>query len=36
MSLLNWTNSGLSKMTWYDMGLVKLTVFAFTLMLVKL
>jgi hypothetical protein len=36
MSILNWTNSNIKKLTWSDMGLVKLAIFAFTLMLAKL
>ncbi|MFH0971692.1 MAG: hypothetical protein V1835_03940 [Candidatus Micrarchaeota archaeon] len=36
MGLFEWTDKGIGKMRWYDMGLTKIAVAAFVLMLVKL
>ena len=36
MFLKKWSENALKKFDWIDMGLVKLSVFAFTLFLVKL
>lgn len=36
MSFTNWMNSKVEKLDWMDIGFVKLSVFAFTLLIAKL